>query len=140
MIEQSILATFPNSSIVSGSTSKPYGVFYFSHSGAMAKLVARWGLYNDTLAPTASNYAFQTGRQWSTSRMQNFAVNMAFVLFRCELDTYRVQLYVNERLVRLPGCAGTTCLYSEFVGVVRPIVETCDLDAICDNPRATRIV
>lgn len=119
---------------MTGATSKPYGVFYFSHSGAMAKLLARWGLYNDTLAPTASNFAFQSGRQWSTSRMQNFGVNMVFVLFQCELNTYKVQLYVNERLTHLPGCATDTCLFSEFAAIVRPIAETCDLDVICENP------
>lgn len=123
-------------SIVTGATNKPYGIFYFSHSGAMAKLLARWGLYNDTIVPTASNFAFQSGRQWSTSRMQNFGVNMVFVLFRCELNTYKVQLYVNERLTHLPGCAQDTCLFSEFAAIVKPIIETCDLDAICENPPA----
>lgn len=121
------------SSIVTGATKKPYGIFYFSHSGAMAKLLARWGLYKDPSALTASDYAFHAGRLWSTSRMQNFGVNMAFVLFQCELNTYKVQLYVNERLVRIPGCADTTCTYSEFVTYIQPIVSTCDLDAICEN-------
>lgn len=121
---------------MTGATNKPYGIFYFSHSGAMAKLLARWGLYNDTIVPTASNFAFQSGRQWSTSRMQNFGVNMVFVLFRCELNTYKVQLYVNERLTHLPGCAQDTCLFSEFAAIVKPIIETCDLDAICENPPA----
>ncbi len=129
------VATYFNS-IVLGATSKPYGIFYFSHSGAMAKLLARWGLYKDAMAPTASNFAFMSGRQWSTSRMQNFGVNMVFVLFRCELNTYKVQLYVNERLTHIPGCAGDTCLFSEFAAIVQPIIETCDLDAICENPPA----
>ena len=31
-------------SIVLEETSKPYGVFYFSHSSAITKLLARWGL------------------------------------------------------------------------------------------------
>jgi multiple inositol-polyphosphate phosphatase/2,3-bisphosphoglycerate 3-phosphatase len=102
----------------------------------MAKLLARWGLYKDVTAPTASNFAFMSGRQWSTSRMQNFGVNMVFVLFRCELNSYKVQLYVNERLTHIPGCATDTCLFSEFAAIVQPIIETCDLDAICENPPA----
>ena len=51
------VATYFNS-IVLGATTKTYGIFYFSHSGAMAKLLARWGLYKDVMAPTASNFAF----------------------------------------------------------------------------------
>ena len=102
-------------SIVLGETSKPYGVFYFAHSGATSKLFARWGLYKDPLAP---NFAFQSGRQWNTSHMQNFGVNMVFVLFRCELDIYKFQLYVNERLTHIPGCATDTCLFSEFADIV----------------------
>ena len=66
--------------------------------------------------------------------MQPFGVNVVFVLFQCELNTYKVQLYVNERLTQLPGCAASTCTFSEFSNVLAPIVATCDLDAICENP------
>lgn len=76
----------------------------------MAKLLARWGLLiNDTMAPTADHYVYRT---------------------------YKVQLYVNERLTKIPDCASTTCLFSKFAAFVKPIVETCDLDAICENPPA----
>ncbi len=33
------------------------------------------------------------------------AANIAFVLYKCEKDDYRVQVWWNEKIVTVPGCA-----------------------------------
>ena len=68
--------------------------------------------------------------------MQNIGVNMAFVLFRCELDIYKVQLYVNERLTPIPGSATDTSLFSEFADIVQPIIQTWRCERHLREPKS----
>ena len=111
-------------------------MFYFSHEGTLGKVMARLGLFRDAEPLRADNFVWNIGRQWRTARVLPFASNMVFVLFRCTLETYKIQLYINERLVPIPGCSSAeACPYSEFVQMMRPIIETCDLDVICENNR-----
>ena len=97
--------------------------------------MTRLGLYNDPVPLTASNYGSQQGRMWRTSRTINFAANLVFVLFDCEATaTFKVQAYHNERLVDIVGCSEPrACPYAEFAAMMRLIIDSCDLDAICEN-------
>lgn len=70
------------SSIVTGQTSLPYGIFYFTTDHAFGKLLSRLSLYRDTIPPTADNYATQADRQWRTSKIQNMGSNAVFVLHK----------------------------------------------------------
>ena len=68
---------------------------------------------------------------------KTFGVNMVIALFRCQLDINKVQLYVNEGLTLIPGCATDlatdTYLFSEFAAIVQPFIQMCDLKAIWEN-------
>jgi len=121
--------------ISADTSSGPYAYFYCSHSGVTSKLLARLGLYNDSVPLTASNYGSQQDRTWRTSRILNFATNLVFVLFDCEATaTFKVQAYHNERLVDIVGCSEPrACPYVEFTAMMQPIIDSCDFDAICEN-------
>ena len=70
------------SSIVTGETSLPCGIFYFTTDHTFGKLLSRLSLYRDAIPPTADNYAIQADRQWRTSKIQNMGSNAALVLHR----------------------------------------------------------
>ena len=125
----------PYSAVASGTNGEAYGSFYCSHDGSTSKLLARLGLYNDSVPLTASNYGSQQDRTWRTSRILNFATNLVFVLFDCEATaTFKVQAYHNERLVDIVGCSEPrACPYVEFTAMMQPIIDSCDFDAICEN-------
>ncbi|EFX64111.1 hypothetical protein DAPPUDRAFT_327766 [Daphnia pulex] len=112
------------------SVSQPKGFFYFTHSGTILKVLARIGLYKDKVRPTHSNRLEQMNRAWRTSRIDPFASNIAFVLFKCA-DDYRVTAFIQERPVRLPGCSDDFCHFREFVDQYGSLVSKCSIDDIC---------
>ena len=63
--------------------------------------------------------------------MDSFASNLAFVLFQCNEDQYRVGAYVQERPVNLPGCSEQLCPFSEFTAKYGSMADACSLDDIC---------
>jgi len=112
--------------------SSPKGVFYFSHSGTLLKVLARFGLFKDATVPKHSNRhsSEMKNREWRTSLIDSFATNIALVLFKCNQDYY-VTTYVQERPVMLPGCSDFLCPFSQFSDLYGPYASSCDLDQIC---------
>lgn len=110
----------------------PKGVFYFSHSGTLLKVLARLGLFKDSTVMKHSNRKSREmrNREWRTSLIDSFATNIALVLFKCKQEYY-VTTYVQERPVMLPGCDDTLCPFSQFSDVYGPYASSCDLDEIC---------
>lgn len=108
------------------------GVFYFSHSGTLLKVLARLGLFEDSIALKHSNRLSDEmkKREWRTSLIDSFATNIAFVLFNCNQNNY-VTAYVQERPVILPGCSGRLCPFSEFSAKYGAYASSCNLEEIC---------
>ena len=106
-----------------------YGsIFYCSFFSVLARL----GLFEDSIRPTSLNRKDPKvlNRAWRTSKIDSFASNIAFVLFKCK-DDYRVTAYFQEKPVRLPGCSDDLCHFGQFVTKYGPLAANCNLDSIC---------
>ncbi|XP_068230848.1 multiple inositol polyphosphate phosphatase 1-like [Palaemon carinicauda] len=110
----------------------PRGIFYFTHSGALNKIVARLGLYEDSVPLAHDN--LDPDRLWRTSNNGPFATNIAFTLSKCEDERgWWVSTLLNEEAVKLPGCLSKEgCSWQDFYTFYGQY-EFCDFDAICEN-------
>lgn len=50
---------------------------------------------------------------------------MLFVLHGCKDSNPKIQLFVNEGLVKMPWCSGTMCPLSEFEDYMRSLCDEC---------------
>ncbi|XP_042150653.1 multiple inositol polyphosphate phosphatase 1-like [Ixodes scapularis] len=108
---------------------------YFSHAGAIKKLMTRLGIHKDKEPLTADAYCdARKTREWRSSFYAPFTANLGIVLFRCEgSPPYKVVALLNEKVVRIDGCPDDVCPLTDFLktsGVVRS--SCCDLEKICD--------
>lgn len=114
---------------------EPYnGVFYFSHSGTVLKLLALLGLYEDKQPLLSDNYEDMINeRDWKTSFIGPFASNVAFALQKCgeKESDFKVGVFVNEKLTSLPNCE-LWCPWETFINLY-PSLKVCQFDKICDN-------
>lgn len=63
--------------------SSPSVVAYFTHSGTLLKVIARLGLFNDSVPLLGNNFDHhRNSRKWRTSVIDPFATNLAFVLYK----------------------------------------------------------
>lgn len=110
----------------------PRGIFYFTHSGALNKVMTRLGLYKDSVPLTHDN--FDPNRLWRTSHNGMFATNLAFTLSRCEDERgWWVSTLASEKAVQLPGCLSEQgCSWQDFYNFYGQY-EACDFDGICEN-------
>ncbi|KDO34621.1 hypothetical protein SPRG_00684 [Saprolegnia parasitica CBS 223.65] len=86
--------------------SNPLGVvgyFRFAHAETVLPLVCLLGLCTDTKLLAAFDDDEIAHRVFNVAAISPFAGNVVFHLFACG-DEHRVQLLLNERLVRLPSC------------------------------------
>lgn len=58
------------------------GIFYFTHSGTILKMLGLLRLYKDKSKLKHDNYFDMENRQWRTSKIDAFASNIAFVLYK----------------------------------------------------------
>jgi hypothetical protein len=58
------------------------GIFYFTHSGTILKMLGLLGLYKDDHKLKHDNYIEMENRQWRTSKIDPFGSNIAFVLYK----------------------------------------------------------
>ncbi|KAK7051127.1 PHOsphatase [Halocaridina rubra] len=114
--------------------SVPSSTFYFGHSGALQKMMARLGLYKDAIPLT--HEGFEQDRLWRTSRHGIFTTNLAFTLSKCTGEReFWVTLMVNEMPVQIPGCPDTAgCSWQDFMKIYGQY-ENCDFDVICENEK-----
>ena len=111
-------------------------VGYFAHHGTLLKVYGRLGLFKDAKNLTADGFEqFKDTREWKNGKIGKFASNIAFVLFHCpdeESSPYQVATLVQEKPTPLPACDDQwICPFERFMENLQPIVETCDLDEIC---------
>ena len=57
---------------------------HFAHGSTLYPLIARLGLYNDTVPLLASNYNDRESNLWDTTDIVPNAANFAFALYECE--------------------------------------------------------
>jgi len=110
------------------------GSFYFTHSGSLLKLITLLNLFEDNDTLRSDNYKEMHDRKWKTSSFGAFGSNVAFVLMKCEVDglaSFKVGVYVNEKLELLPGCDDVWCSWDTFVALFSKVVELCNFEKIC---------
>ncbi|XP_061383607.1 multiple inositol polyphosphate phosphatase 1-like [Danaus plexippus] len=86
-------------------------VSYFTHDTMMEMMFCALGLYKDKSVIKGSSR--NPDRLWRTSYIASFSTNFIAVLHRCDSDTHRVQLFINEKPTSL--CPVEGCSWSEFV-------------------------
>ncbi|ODN04225.1 Multiple inositol polyphosphate phosphatase 1 [Orchesella cincta] len=112
--------------------SAPSVTAYFTHSGTLLKVMARLGLFNDSVPLRGDNYDHHRGsRKWRTSLIDPFATNLAFVLYKCP-ENHKVGLLFKEKPIGQPLCDGKyLCPLEEFYAKMEPFTKNCDLDKLC---------
>ncbi|KAJ6636219.1 Multiple inositol polyphosphate phosphatase 1 [Pseudolycoriella hygida] len=113
----------------------PNSTFYFTHSGALLKILAHLGLYRDDF--TLTHKDFGKNREWRVGKIDAFASNLVFVSFECSSEPYVLVMH-QEQIVTLPGCPSDTDLCS--LATIRKTFEgslnECDFDDLCENAKS----
>lgn len=108
------------------------GVFRSGHAETMLPLITLLGVYLDDIKLTSSNFKYMKFRKFRPACISPFAGNMYFILYKCRDKKYKIQLYVNEKLVKIPCCEGMSdCYFDIFLKCYKDIVEKCDLKKFC---------
>ncbi|XP_015794310.1 multiple inositol polyphosphate phosphatase 1 [Tetranychus urticae] len=112
---------------------------YFSHAGALARLWAALGLFDDL--EINHNFCPDENRKWRTSLMLSFNVNFDVVLHRCTENNkstnpsdYKLLTMINGFPVKIDHCDDSMCNASKFLKKYKKMAESCDLDQICHLP------
>ena len=99
-------------------------ILYFSHSGAILKLLAFLGI--DKPKEDLKHDSNIRKRLWGTSKIDSFASNIAFVLLK---PCNQIGLLINESLTPICDDEKLWCDFDEF----KQKFPKCDFDQICDN-------
>ncbi|GAM28312.1 hypothetical protein SAMD00019534_114880 [Acytostelium subglobosum LB1] len=87
----------------------------FAHAETVIPFVTLLGLYQDPFKLTANLTAQQiSNRLWRSSIISPYAANIAFYLFNCGDDQYKIRVDHNEVGVLIPGCDDLYCNYTLF--------------------------
>jgi len=123
-------------SFVSNPSEGKIGIFRSAHAETIIPLYALLNVSLDSTQMTAENFKSLESRKFRGACLSPFSGNMYFVLFKCgdsNDDTYKVQLYINERLVEVPWCESSIdCDLNDFFAYVESSVKNCHFDHICN--------
>ena len=108
------------------------GIFRSSHAETIIPLYALMDLLVNKEPLKANNYNVMKDRPFKAAKIAPFAGNIGFVLYKCQDSSYKVQVYGNEKLIKLPCCeTAVDCLLEVFEECYSKIVHMCDLDKMC---------
>ncbi|CAH1710080.1 unnamed protein product [Aphis gossypii] len=108
------------------------GIFYFTHSGTILKMLGVLGLYKDEHKLKHDNYFEMENRQWRTSKIDAFGSNIAFVLYKCNNNETKILTLHQEKIVHLDGCEDGLCSYDRFKQLFATEIQNCDFDKMCN--------
>jgi len=110
------------------------GIFYFTHSGTLLKLIAFLNVAPDAEHLKSDNFSsMREHRKWRTSRVGPFAGNVSFTLKQC--GSFLVCLYVNEQATPIPGCGTGCCPWEKFTKLFKDRLDSCHFDKMCENTK-----
>ncbi|XP_072948952.1 multiple inositol polyphosphate phosphatase 1-like [Epargyreus clarus] len=98
-------------------------VSYFTHDTMMEMVYCAMGVFKDTTPIRGSRR--EDNRVWRTSFIGAFSVNFIAVLNRCQesgTQTYRVQLFINEKQTEL--CPLEGCTWQQFQEKFQPFTRS----------------
>ena len=106
------------------------------HSTTVLAPLFKLGLFLDKEHLKANNYKLLRTRKFRFGKIAPMSGNFAFVLYKCMDDqSYKIQLYVNERIVKLPACQlQTDCSLSQFLNYYKKSISKCDYRKACNAP------
>ena len=120
------------------SYNKYSGLFRSGHSDTVLPFYAMLGVYTNRIPLLSTNYLQNENRTFLVGCLVPFSANLYFVLYKKdgnnEVNDYKIQLYVNERLTQIPGCQSMTdCNFATFEKHYQGIVNRCDYQKMCQN-------
>ena len=119
-------------SAANDSTDAYLGVFRSSHAETIIPLFALMDIFLDREKLRADNYEKMKMRLFRPALMSPFSGNLYFVLFKCDEGKFKIQLYVNERLVKIPCCdSDIDCDFDIFMNCYKDIIKQCDFKEMC---------
>ncbi|XP_065651806.1 multiple inositol polyphosphate phosphatase 1 isoform X1 [Hydra vulgaris] len=128
-----IVKTLKTATIIN-STESFNGIFRSGHSETIVPFLALLGVYLNEGYLTASNYKEMKARIFRASCLAPFSANIYFVLYKCDDDNYKIQLSVNEHLVKIPCCdSKEDCSFSKFLECYESIAEKCNYESMCTS-------
>ncbi len=114
------------------------GIFRSSHAETLIPLYALMGLHLDKEHLKANNFNEMEQRQFRGSSLAPFTGNLAFVLYECQQNEYKIQFYSNERLIKIPCCKSKVdCPFEMFESCYQKISDNCDLNEMCKTVNET---
>ena len=119
------------------STQRPKKVIArFGHGQTIRLPLGKLGVEGYTLEYplTVDNYENLKNRKFRLGKAGPMSGNYAFVLYKCHYGEYKVQLYIHEKLVKLPGCRSKVyCSLREFLAYHEDTISKCasKFDQIC---------
>ena len=109
-----------------------HGIFRSSHAETIMPFFALLGLNIDPVRLTANNFDEMKNRKFRPSCISPFSGNAYFVLYDCGNKKHKIQLYINEWLVKIPCCESEyDCDFDTFLKCYERIVDKCHFDEIC---------
>lgn len=107
--------------------------FFFTHDTLINQIITFLGLYKDNQGLSAKSANMD--RKYRVTRFSPFASNIGGVLFRCAAAAgsakYRVQMFLNEAPLQLPGCDGSICSWEQFTAKFGNLHNTCHVTGAC---------
>ena len=107
------------------------GVFRSAHAETIIPLFALLNVSLDHVQMKADNFEDLKTRRFRGACLSPFSGNLYFVLYDCD-GVYKIQLYINERLVKLPCCkSDVDCTFEEFLEHYKLMTDKCHFEHIC---------
>lgn len=111
------------------------GIFRVGHQETLVPLLTLMGVYvkrGERLR--ASNYEDMRNRTFRSACMAPYSGNVYFTLFKCADNEFKIQMFVNEHLVRIPCCESAShCDVDVFLKCYKNSVEKCNFKKMCDD-------
>lgn len=120
-------------SAASNSSHSYIGIFRSSHAETIIPLFAILGLHVDEEKLVASNYNEMKRRRFRGACLSPFSGNLYIILYNCQNDGYKIQLYVNEQLTKVPCCeSASECKLETFLRCFKKDIIDCHFEQICN--------
>ena len=107
-------------------------VVQVGHANTEVYLLMVLGVFTGDEKLTADNYEVMKNREFKLGIMSPMSGNVVLVLHKCFYGEFMIQLYVNERLMKLPPCKSKIgCSLREFEVYYKPKIERCKYENLC---------
>ncbi|XP_066537721.1 multiple inositol polyphosphate phosphatase 1-like [Hoplias malabaricus] len=118
------------SQIKAGGPASEQVTVQIGHAETLLPLLTLLGLFKDKTNLTSTNFASQRDRAFRAGKIMPLAANLLVVLSDCT-GGLRLQVWVNEKPVTLPGLSDHSALYEDVRKLYHHLLEGCDQETVC---------